>query len=37
MGRTGDSVSFLKRRMVKLDDGIMVVPSATAEKGCDLL
>ena len=32
MGKTGDSISFLKRRMVKLDDGVMVVPGTTAEK-----
>lgn len=32
MGRTRDSISFLKRRMVKLDDEKMVVPSTTAEK-----
>ena len=32
MEKTGDSISFLKRRMVKLDDGIMVVPGTTAEK-----
>ena len=32
MGKTGGPISFLKRRMVKFDDGMMVVPGTTAEK-----